>query len=64
MTTINTKIFSTQHGDSEYYQVSNPDQEYVIIFIHGLAQNKEWFKEQYLEFNLNDYSWIVPDMLG
>jgi len=64
MATINTKIFSTQHGDLEYYQVSNPDQEYGIIFIHGLAQNKEWFKEQYLEYKLNDYSWIVPDLLG
>ena len=64
MATINTKIFSTQHGDLEYYQVSNPDQEYGIIFIHGLTQNKEWFKEQYLEYNLNDYSWIVPDLLG
>jgi len=45
MATINTKIFSTQHGDLEYYQVSNLDQEYGIIFIHGLTQNKEWFKE-------------------
>ena len=64
MATINTKIFSTQYGDLEYYQVSNPDQEYGILFIHGLAQNKEWFKDQYLEYKLNDYSWIVPDLLG
>ncbi len=64
MTTINTIFFSTQFGDLEYYQVSNPDQDYGIIFIHGLAQNKEWFKAQYLEYNLNDYSWIVPDLLG
>ena len=64
MATIHTKIFSTQHGDLEYYQVSNPDQDYGIIFIHGLSLNKEWFKEQYLEYNLNEYSWIVPDLLG
>ncbi len=64
MTTINTKIFSTQYGNLEYYQVSNTDQDYGIIFIHGLAQNKDWFKEQYLEYNLNDHSWIVPDLLG
>ena len=64
MTTINTKFFSTQHGDLEYYQVSNLDQEYGIIFIHGLGGNKEWFKEQYLEYNLNNFSWIVPDLLG
>ena len=64
MATINTKFFSTQYGDLEYYQVSNTNQDYGIIFIHGLGGDKEWFKKQYLEYNLNDYSWIVPDLLG
>ena len=61
---INTKKFSTQHGDLEYYIVSNPDQDIGILFIHGLSSDKEWFKEQYFEYNLEKYSWIVPDLPG
>ncbi|QEE14398.1 alpha/beta fold hydrolase [Promethearchaeum syntrophicum] len=64
MHTINTKVFSTQYGNVEYYQSSNPNQEYSIVFIHGLGQNKDWFKEQYERYNLNQFSWIVPDLLG
>ena len=64
MNTINTKRFSTQYGDLEYYQALNLNQEVGILFIHGLAQTKEWFKEQYSKYNLAKFSWIVPDLLG
>lgn len=64
MKNIHPQTFQTEAGKIEYYHQKNPDSDLTILFIHGLAGNKDWFPEQYHTFDLQRYSWITYDLLG
>ncbi len=42
------------------YSTSKPH----ILFIHGLGLDKEWFPSHFQSHSLDDFSWIVPDLVG
>lgn len=51
------------NGTSYYKHVSNKTTK-TVLYIHGLGLNKEFFKTHLDFYDLSDYSWIVPDLLG
>lgn len=64
MSEIISKMITTEFGDLAYYSFHNESQDIVILFIHGLGENKEWLPMQLKAYSLNRYSWIVPDLIG
>ncbi|MCP4763286.1 MAG: alpha/beta hydrolase [archaeon] len=54
----------TNSGDLFYYISLGKNQSYKILFIHGLGMDKEWFPEQLSDYSLDEFSWIVPDLIG
>ena len=61
---IPTKKFQTKAGKLVYYKSTGINKDIVILFIHGLFGNKDWFTYYCKEYSLDDYSWIVPDLIG
>ena len=61
---IITKKIHTKAGKLVYYKSTGINKDIVILFIHGLFGNKNWFKSYYKEYDLDKYSWIVPDLIG
>ncbi len=47
-----------------YFKYTNDSTSKTVLFIHGLGLNKEFFRTHLDQYHLNDYSWIVPDLLG
>ncbi len=41
MSNISTKTSTTRIGDLSYYRTINKEQNFDILFIHGLGANKE-----------------------
>ncbi|MFX0182591.1 MAG: alpha/beta fold hydrolase [Candidatus Hodarchaeota archaeon] len=64
MTKILTKNITTDFGDLTYYRTRNENQDFEVLFIHGLGENKDWFPHQYESYSLKKFSWIVPDLIG
>jgi pimeloyl-ACP methyl ester carboxylesterase len=66
MVGITSKTVTTTYGDLAYYRLKaeRNHNNFDILFIHGLGEDKDWLLEQYEPFSLKKYSWIVPDLLG
>jgi len=64
MSEITTKKVTTPFGDLVYYRTLEKKHEYNVIFIHGLGGSKEWFPDHYHMYSLDNFSWIVPDLMG
>lgn len=56
--------FLRNFGTISYYKTVNIEQDYDILFIHGLGGNKNWFLDHFERFDLTQFSWIIPDLLG
>lgn len=68
MSDIITKVFQSNAGKLVYYTVSGIKKETAFLFIHGLApltsKFKEDFASQFQEYNLSEYSWLIPNLIG
>lgn len=68
MSEIKTNILETNDGNLVFYTFSDEKKENTILFIHGLApitsKFKETFSNQYREYDLSGYSWLIPNLLG
>ncbi len=64
MAEIQMKKIETIFGDLTYSRTKNKKRDFDILFIHGLGGNGRWFQDQFEEHGLNEYSWIVPDLIG
>lgn len=64
MTNIKTQKFHTSLGDLTYYRTKSMDSKIDVLFIHGLGGNKEWFPRHYNLYSIDEFSWIVPDLIG
>lgn len=64
MSRISTRKISTDYGDLVYYRTLTEERDFDILFIHGLGGNKEWLNRHFTSFQLEGYSWIVPDLIG
>lgn len=63
-----TKTFQSEAGKLIYHKLIGRNQDVFIIYIHGLAPISpifgEMFAEQYYGYSLNEYSWIIPHLIG
>ncbi len=64
MSEISTKKFTYNFGTISYYRTVKVKLDYDILFIHGLGGNKKWFLSQFERYNLDYFSWIIPDLCG
>ncbi|MFW9855653.1 MAG: alpha/beta fold hydrolase [Candidatus Thorarchaeota archaeon] len=70
MSAIKEKSLKTRGGSLSYYLAEkmktdlHRSSDFTILFIHGLGQNKKWLLRQYEQFNLAQYRWLVPDLMG
>ncbi|TFG12647.1 alpha/beta hydrolase [Candidatus Thorarchaeota archaeon] len=54
----------SEYGTIEYYSYMRSNQSPVNLYIHGLGYHKNWFNNHFARFELDRYSWIVPDLMG
>lgn len=68
MPEIITKTFQSDGGKLVYHKLIGQNKDAVIIYIHGLApiasQFSKVFAEQYYEYSLSEYSFIIPNLIG
>ncbi|MFW9778824.1 MAG: alpha/beta fold hydrolase [Candidatus Heimdallarchaeota archaeon] len=70
MSAIKEKSLKTRGGSLSYYLTEKTktdlprSSDITILFIHGLGQNKRWLLGQYEDFDLAQYRWLVPDLMG
>ncbi|MFW9782949.1 MAG: alpha/beta fold hydrolase [Candidatus Heimdallarchaeota archaeon] len=68
MVEATSKIFITDAGKLVYYLINGNQKDNFILYIHGLAPISPKFKlifsNQYIEYNLSDYGWIIPNLIG
>ena len=64
MSEILGKKIETTFGELKYYRTKKGKHDFDILFIHGLGGNKKWFPSHFKEYKLDEYSWIVPDLIG
>ncbi len=64
MTEIKVKNLSVSAGDLSYSRTINENQNFSVLFIHGLENMGNWFQEQINQYCLGEYSWILPDLIG
>ena len=55
MSQISTKSIIVDSGTITYFRTINKS-DFDVLFIHGLWENKEWFRKQYNTYSLNDFS--------
>ncbi len=51
-------------GEIYYYSAITKSSDFTILYIHGLADNSDWFQQQYEPYHLGKFSWIIPDLIG
>jgi 2-succinyl-6-hydroxy-2,4-cyclohexadiene-1-carboxylate synthase len=61
---LEMKRIDSEYGELEYYSYVRSSQFPVNLYIHGLGYHKNWFSDHFLRFELHQYSWIVPDLMG
>ena len=61
---LETNHIDSEYGEIEYYSYIRSSQSPVNLYIHGLGYHKNWFNDHFLRFELDQYSWIVPDLMG
>ncbi|MHA2244725.1 MAG: alpha/beta fold hydrolase [Candidatus Hodarchaeales archaeon] len=61
---ILTKKLATKFGNLHYLQTVKKEEDFVILFIHGLGGNKKWFSSHYGTYKLGEFTWIIPDLIG
>ncbi len=61
---LEMKRIDSEYGELEYCSYIPSSQSPVNLYIHGLGYNKNWFHDHFARFELNRYSWIVPDLMG
>ncbi|MFO7836850.1 MAG: alpha/beta hydrolase [Candidatus Thorarchaeota archaeon] len=64
MSNLATKQVPSDFGDVVYYSYYNPKAPEVNLYIHGLGYCRSWFPRHFDAYDLNRYSWIVPDLIG
>lgn len=64
MTEINVKRLGVSAGDLSYSRTINENQNFSILFVHGLEDIGNWFQKQLNQYSLGEYSWIIPDLIG
>jgi len=65
MSELQEKMFQSQSGDISYFYHKNKDNsERFILYIHGSHASKHVIATQFERYELDQYSWIVPDLLG
>lgn len=68
MTEIITKAFQSDVGKLVYHKLAGQKKDVVVIYIHGLAPisslYRKVFADQYNEYSLSDYSFIIPNLIG
>ncbi|MBY8992479.1 MAG: alpha/beta hydrolase [Candidatus Lokiarchaeota archaeon] len=68
MAEIITKTFQSKGGKLVYHKLVGKNKDLTIIYIHGLAPISslyiEMFADQYHEFSLSEYSFLIPNLIG
>ncbi|MFW9944082.1 MAG: alpha/beta fold hydrolase [Candidatus Sifarchaeia archaeon] len=64
MPSLVTRYIGTDFDTIVYYLHRNPAQSTMILYIHGLGDNRKWFPKHFKTYSLDRFSWIVPDLLG
>ena len=61
---IFTNRLKVSFGELYYYSTIAKNADFTILYIHGLADNSDWFQQQYEPYHLGKFSWIIPDLIG
>lgn len=65
---MTTKTLATYGGKLVYYLIDENQKDNYILYIHGLSpispKFKDKFLNQYEEYTLSNYSWIIPNLIG
>ncbi|MHA1728959.1 MAG: alpha/beta fold hydrolase [Promethearchaeota archaeon] len=64
MSNITEKRIPVEFGYLNYCISINENQDFTILYIHGLGDNGDWFQNQYKDYGLGEFSWIIPDLIG
>lgn len=62
---LEKKTVQVKYGTMSYFVAKNELRSPTLVYIHGLGGLPEdWLVKHYLSFELREYSWIVPLLMG
>ena len=53
-----------EFNGTSYYMYKSKYNTKTVLYIHGIGLSKEFFKNHFSKYELDKYSWLVPDLIG